>query len=134
MTLPDHQRKDAAARALIERQALAFHYETCRKTGEPAFSPDAVFEVLLGGGVGVVYMASPGARCVALYSMEPADIGYRFRRLSNEYEGREVRPALLAATDGKDPVRLAHLGLSMREISRITGFELKALRVRLAHV
>ena len=134
MTLPDHQRKDAAARALLERQALAFHYESCKRTGEPAFSPDALFEVLFDQGLGIVYMASPGARCVALYVMEPADIGHRFRRLSNEYEGREVKPALLAASDGKDPVRLAHLGLSMREISRITGFEVKALRVRLAHV
>ena len=134
MTLPDHQRKDAAARALLERQALSFHYEFCRKTGEPAFSPDAVFEVLLGGGVGVVYMATPGARCVALYSMEPADIGHRFRRLSNEYVGRDLKPALMAAADGNDPVRLAHLGLSLREISVITGYEIKALRVRLAHV
>lgn len=134
MTLPDHQRKDAAARALLERQALVFHYECCRKTNEPAFSPDVVFEVLLGGNVGIVYMASPGARCVALYAMEPADIGYRFRRLSTEHEGREVKPALMHASDGKDPVRLARLGLSMREISRITGFDVKALRVRLAHV
>lgn len=134
MTLPDHQRKDAAVRALLERQALAFHYESCRKTAEPAFSPDAVFEVWLPNGVGVVYMASPGARCVALYAMEPADIGHRFRRLSSEYEGREVKPALLSASDGKDPVRLARLGLSMREISRVTGFDVKALRVRLAHL
>lgn len=134
MTLPDHQRKDAAARALLERQALAFHYESCRKRAEPAFSPDALFEVWLGGAVGVIYMASPGARCVALYAMEPADIGYRFRRLSTEHDGRELKPALMAAIDGLDPARLGGLGLSLREISRITGFDVKALRVRLAHL
>lgn len=133
MTLPDHLRKDTAAKALLERQALAFHYESCRRRGEPAFSPDAVLEVVYPCGVGVVYMASTGARCVGLYAFEGADIGYRFRTLTTELEGREVKPALLGA-DANDPHALAALGLSLREIARITRLTVEALRVRLSEV
>ena len=133
MSAPDHQRKTTATRALLERQALAFHYEHCRRTTEPAFPPDLVLDITYPGGMGVIYMASTGARMVALYGFEPTDIGYRFRRLTTEIEGRELKQAVIeAASDA--PLGLAALGLSIREISAITSLSRSELLSRLAGV
>lgn len=130
MTMPDHSRKQSAHRALLERQVLGFHYDWCARQGEPAFSPATLTEALLPGGIGLVLLASRGTRLAAVYAFQATDIGYRFRRLSTELEGSELRKEVLAAPDAC-PLGLARLGLSFREIEAVTQLDRRELGERL---
>lgn len=111
----------------FERQVLAFHYRHCEEQKETAFPPDLIHKVSFLDDAGVVYLASSGARLTALYFFERQDIGYAFRRLSTELEGPAVCRTLLA-TLRSDLEALAELGLSYREISKISRVELAFVR------
>lgn len=111
----------------FERQVLAFHYRWCEEQKEPSFPPDLIHKVSFLDDEGVTYLGSTGARLTALYFFACRDIGYEFRRLSTELEGLAVTRALMAARR-HDLESLAELGLSYREIARISGVELPFVR------
>lgn len=106
----------------FERQVLAFHYRWCDEHRETSFPPDLIQKVSFLHDLGVVYLASSGARLTAMYFFERRDIGYEFRRLWTELEGPAVNRALMAA-GRSDLEALAELGLSYREISKLSGVE-----------
>lgn len=130
MTVLDRERKESWSGSVLERQALAFHYRYCERNGAASFPPDLIHKIPFREGLGVVYMASTGARLTALYSFEKSDIGYRFRALSSELEGRAISRALLK-TKADDLSGLAELGLSYREIANIAALPLRDVRQKL---